>query len=174
MPEMLLVRLYGESISQSDREAVRRVVFGQVDGLGDVQQRRWRRFWTWLLRLQPGELVRVSTVMERSSPFHRRHFAMEQAVFAAQEQIGDFEVFRAWGKVGAGWVAWAAGPDGTLAPIPRSVSFASADQGQFEEYHMAWCGFMRSAHACRFLWPHLSDLRADEMMFAILEEFAKP
>ena len=115
---MLLVRLPGVSISQADREAVRRVVFGQVDGLGDVQQRRWRRFWTWLLRLQPGELVRVSTVMERSSPFHRRHFAMEQAVFAAQEQIGDFEVFRAWGKVGAGWVSGPLGRAGQSVPSP--------------------------------------------------------
>ena len=168
---MLLVRLPGGAITDADREAVRRVVFGLIDGLGDTQQRRWRRFWTWLLRLEPGEVVRVATTMERSSPFHRRHFGMEHAVFAAQEQFSDFEVFRAWGKVGAGWVTWAAGPDGALVPIPRSVSYAAADQDEFEEYHLAWLAFMRGTHACAFLWPHLPALRADTMMDSILQEF---
>lgn len=171
VPDICLVRQNTVAITDADRDAVRRVVFGVIDGLGDVEQRRWRRFWTWLLRLEPGELVRISTLMERSSPYHRRHFSMEQRLFDAQERFIDFSAFRYWGKVGAGWVTWAAGPKGGVVPIPKSVSYKKADQMEFEEFHRLWVQFMRGEHAAKYLWPHLKGRASDDMMDSILMEF---
>lgn len=170
MPEILLCRQENGAISEADREAVRRVVFGVVDGLGHQQQKRWRRFWGWLMKMEPGEVCRVSTLMERSGPYHRRHFAIEQAVFDAQERFENFDQFRVWLKVGAGWVTWAAGPKGGVVPIPNSVSYAKADEMEFREFHERVIGFLRGQHAAVYLWPHLKSM-ADEMMNQILEGF---
>lgn len=170
MPEILLCRQENGAISEADREAVRRVVFGVVDGLGHQQQKRWRRFWGWLMKMEPGEVCRVSTLMERSGPYHRRHFAIEQAVFDAQERFENFDQFRVWLKVGAGWVTWAAGPKGGVVPIPNSVSYAKADEMEFREFHERVIGFLRGPHAAVYLWPHLKSM-ADEMMNQILEGF---
>ena len=72
--------------------------------------------------------------------------------------------------VGAGWVTWAAGPSGGVVPIPRSISYAAAEQGEFMEFHERVVAFLRGPHAARYLWPHLKD-KADEMMNSILNGF---
>lgn len=171
MPEILLCRQDSGPIADADREAVRRVVFGVVDGLGDAEQKRWRRFWSWLLKLEPGEVVRVSTLMERSSPYHRRHFSLIQNLFNAQERFTDVEMMRYWLKVGAGWVTWAAGPKGGVVPIPRSVSYRKADQLEFEEFHSKVIDFLISGHAAAYLWPHLKGGAADDAMLSVVEPY---
>lgn len=171
MPDICLVRQNSVAITDADREAVRRVVFGVVDGLGEVERRRWRRFWSWLLRLEPGELVRISTLMERSSPYHRRHFSMLQRLFESQQRFPDLEMMRYWIKVGAGWVVWAAGPKGGVVPIPKSVSYKKADQAEFEEFHSAVLDFLLTDHACKYLWPHLGERAREDAMRAIVEDY---
>lgn len=70
-----------------------------------------------LSSLEPGEFAIIEFVIPRSSPYHRRHMAIESAVFNAQERFDDFEQFRVWLKVGAGWVDWCAGPKGGAVPV---------------------------------------------------------
>ncbi|GAB3763559.1 hypothetical protein GCM10028796_17270 [Ramlibacter monticola] len=172
MPDILLVRQEAAPIAPADAEAARRVLFGTVDGLGEQHSKSWRRFINRLFRLEPGEVVEIKTHQARSGPFHRRHFALEQALFEAQERFEHFDQFLYWIKVGAGWVTWAAGPAGGVVPIPRSVSFAAADQEAFEDFHQRVVAFLRGPHAARYLWPHLKD-RADGMMNQILEGFSE-
>lgn len=170
MADITLVRQEDTELTAAEKEAARRVVFGVVDGLGERGRKQWRRFWNGLMRLEPGEMVEIVTRQARSGPFHRRHFAMEQALFEAQERFEHFDQFIYWIKVGAGWVTWAAGPAGGVVPIPRSVSYASADQEDFEDFHHRVVMFLRGTHAARYLWPHLKD-KADEMMDEILKGF---
>ena len=170
MAEIQLVRMPNIEITDAERQAARRVIFGHVDGVGEKNQARWRRFWNRLLRMEAGEIQSVQTLMQRSGPFHRRHMAIEQAVFNAQERFDDFEQFRYWLKVGAAWVTWAAGPNGGVVPIPRSISYANADENEFREYHAAVIGFLRGPHAAPFLWRHLGQ-KADDMMDSILRGF---
>jgi hypothetical protein len=96
--------------------------------------------------------------------------AIEQQVFDAQERFQDFEMFRYWLKVGAGWVTWAAGPKGGVVPIPKSISYANADQEEFIRYHEAVIVFLRGEHAAPFLWRHLKG-GSHDMMESILEGF---
>jgi hypothetical protein len=97
---------------------------------------------------------------------------MEQALFEAQERFEHFDQFLYWIKVGAAWVTWAAGPAGGVVPIPRSVSYAAADQEEFEDFHQRVVAFLRGPHAARYLWPHLKD-KADGYMHEILVGFGE-
>lgn len=155
-----------------DLESARILLFGALDGFSRDDKRAWRRFWKRLLQMEPGEMAVAEMVFPRSGPFHRRHMAIEQSVFDAQERFQDFEQFRYWLKVGAAWVTWAAGPKGGVVPIPKSISYAKADQSEFAEYHMKVVEFLRGPHASAYLWPHLKD-KASEMMASLLEGFGE-
>uniref|UniRef100_C6BBU1 DUF1367 domain-containing protein n=1 Tax=Ralstonia pickettii (strain 12D) TaxID=428406 RepID=C6BBU1_RALP1 len=173
MSEITLVRMPSAEIPQPDREAARRVLFGAVDGLGEKGKKQWRRFVNGLFNLEPGEMVEIVTHKARSGPYHRRHFAIEQAVFDAQDRFSDFDMYMYWVKVGAGWVTWAAGPKGGVVPIPRSISYTAAEQDEFADFHEKVMDFLRGDHAAAYLWPHLGGARATEMMETILSEFER-
>ena len=149
---------------------IRGFLFGLFDGWSDTDKRGWRKLWKRLMKLEAGEFAEIEFVMPRSSPYHRRHMKIEGDLFAAQEKFSDFEIFRDWLKVGAGWVVWCAGPRGGVVPIPRSISYAKADQAEFEEFHAKVIEFLRGPHAAPFLWKHLGE-SANGMMNEILEGF---
>lgn len=172
MADITLVRQQDAVLTEDDKAIARRVMFGYVDGLGERGQKQWRRFWNRLLKLEPGEMVEIQTRLARSGPYHRRHMLIERRVFEAQERFEVFDQFLYWIKVGAGWVTWAAGPSGGVVPIPRSVSYAKADQEEFEQFHEQVMAFLRGPHAARYLWPHLKD-QSDAMMDSILREFSE-
>lgn len=151
-------------------DAIRDFLFGFIDGFTRDDKRAWRRLWKRIRDMEAGEMLKVSVVQPRSGPYHRRHMAMEQSVFDAQERFQNFEQFRVWLKVGAGWVDWCAGPKGGVVPIPRSISYAAADQDEFTKYHDAVVEFLRGGHAAVFLWKHLGD-GAHDMMETLLREF---
>ena len=171
MAEITLVRQDSVPIDPKDAEAARRVIFGIVDGLGDRGRKQWRRLWNGLLRLEPGEMVGISTVQPRLGWFHRKHMALEQAVFEVQERFEDFESFRAWLKVGAAFVEWYPGPKGGVIPVPRSISYAKLEQGEMEQFHADAVAFLRTEHAGRTLWKHLGERQRIEMIETILQGF---
>lgn len=154
----------------AELEGARRVLFDCIRGFTEVDNKKWRRFFKVLLGKEPGEMAEVEMVFPRSGPFHRRHMKIEQSVFDAQERFNDFEMFRYWLKVGSAWVVWAAGPKGGVVPIPKSISYAKADDAEFQEYHVKVIGFLRGEHAAKYLWPHLKD-NAFDMMDSILIGF---
>lgn len=171
MPEITLVRQDAAPIAPQDAEAARRVIFGIVDGLGEQGRKQWRRLWNRIMRLEPGEMIDVTTVQARLGWYHRKHMALEQAVFEAQEKFEDFESFRTWLKVGAGFVDWYPGPKGGVIPVPRSISYGSLEQGDMEQFHDAAVAFLRSEHAGRTLWRHLSERQRIDMIETILGGF---
>ena len=154
-------------------EAVKSFLFGNVEGFTESDRKAWNRFWNRVKRMEPGELWNLELVFPRSGPFHRLHMSIEQAVFNAQDRFQDFEIFRAWLKVGAGWVTWAAGPKGGVVPIPKSISYAKADGEEFKQYHDQVMAFLRGEHAAKYLWSHLSKNMAAEMMNSLLSGFGE-
>lgn len=144
-------------------------LFKALDGFGKDDRSSWRRFWKKALNMAPGDMFEVEMVFPRSGPYHRRHMSLEQSVFDAQEVFEDFEQFRTWLKIGAGWVIWMPGHAGEMVPIPKSVSYATADQAEFEQFHAAVVNFLRGDHAAAVLWPHLKT--PSDMMIAILRGY---
>lgn len=159
--------------TEADLEKVRQFLFGVVDGARKDDKRAWRRFWRRILALGVGEFACFEVIFPRSGPYHRRHMAMENAVFDAQDRFQDFDQFRVWLKVGAGWVDWCAGPKGGVVPIPRSISYAKADQEEFVRFHEAVVEFLRGEHAAPYLWKHLGELGAHAMIDTIMAGFGE-
>lgn len=170
MSRITLVRCDAPMPGEAILAPVRGFLFGLFDGWSAFDKKGWRKLWGRLMRLEPGEFAEIEFVIPRSLPFHRRHLKIEGNLFAAQEKFSDFEIFRDWLKVGAGWVVWCAGPKGGVVPIPRSISFAKADQAEFEQYHQQIIEFLRGPYAAPFLWRHLGD-QAHDMIDSILNEF---
>ena len=170
MSKITLVRGAEEMPGEPVLAGVRRFLFGLFDGWSKNDKSGWRKLWKRLMDLEAGEFAVIEFVIPRSSPYHRRHMAIEAAVFDAQERFTDFEQFRVWLKVGAAWVDWCAGPKGGVVPIPRSISYAKADQAEFEQFHQQVIEFLRGPHAAPYLWKHLGE-KSHEMMDAILNEF---
>ena len=171
MPEIILVRQEDMQATEADKDAARRVVFGIIDGLGEQGRRQWRRLWNRIMGLEPGEMMEISTVQPRLGWYHRKHMALEQAVFEAQERFEDFESFRTWLKVGASFVDWYPGPKGGVIPVPRSISYAKLEQGAMEQFHNDAVAFLRTEHAGKTLWKHLGDCQRIQMIETILGGF---
>lgn len=168
---MTTINILRTDLDLPDMTAAGRFLFGAIDGFTRDDKRAWRSFWRRIRALEPGEMAVVEARLPRSSPYHRRHMAIEQQVFNAQERFTNFDQFRYWLKVGAGWVDWCAGPKGGVVPVPKSISYAKADQEEFTRYHEAVIEFLRGDHAAKFLWKHLTDDKAAEMMDSILGGF---
>jgi hypothetical protein len=147
------------------------VILACADGMTESDRIGWRKFFAWLERKQAGEIAHVEVWFPRHGRFHRLHMAMEAAVFDAQERIADFDQFRAWVKIGAGWVDWMPSPNGGIVPIPKSISYRAADEQQYADYHLRVLAFLRGPHAAPFLWKHLKGNDCHDMMASILEGF---
>lgn len=145
----------------------------KLRGFGEKGQRAWLRFRNAIEALEIGETLSFAWHKPRSPKFHRYHFAMLHAVYEQQEQFQDFDAFRMWCQVGAGHCELVPGPRGKPVAIPKSIAYESLDDNEFAEHHMAVCAFLRSTHACRFLWPEMSDVDADASINAILQEFER-
>lgn len=152
-------------------DVIRDFLFGVIDGFGRDDKRSWRRIWKRIKSMEAGELLVIDIRMPRSGPYHRRHMAIEQAVFDAQERFQNFKAFRDWVKIGSGHCEWVPGPKGAVVPIPNSISYASIDDNDFKVFHENMIQFLRGDHAANVLWPHLKGDRAAEMMETILAEF---
>lgn len=123
MADITLVKQNPMHVSDEDRATVNRVLCGVVDGLGELGKKQWRNFLSGLLKLEPGEIVSIKTHKARSGRFHRRHMAIETAVFEAQDRFTVFDQYLYWIKVGSGWVVWAAGSKGGVATnIPNRAA----------------------------------------------------
>ena len=170
MSKVTLIRTADAFPAESILEHVRRFLFGLFDGWNASDKRGWRKIWKRLAELEPGEFAVIEFVIPRSSPYHRRHMAIEAAVFDAQERFDDFDMFRDWLKIGASWVVWVPGAKGGIVPLPKSISYAKADQALFEQYHGQVMAFLRGQHAAPYLWRHLGD-GSHEMINQILDGF---
>lgn len=170
MSRVTIIRTADTFPPESILEHVRRFIFGLFKGWSNTDEKGWRKIWKRLSQLEPGEFAIIEFVIPRSSPYHRRHMAIESAIFNAQERFADFQMFRDWLKIGAAWVVWVPGAKGGIVPLPKSISYAKADQSEFEQFHQQVIDFLRGEHAAPYLWRHLGD-GAHDMMDSILSEF---
>ncbi len=172
MTEIVIVKQSNLAFTEHEKEVARRVLFGAIDGLGAQHKKSWRRLVNWLLnKAEPGEFVELQTRRERIGWYHRKHMALEQRLFEAQERFENFEQFRMWLKVGAGHVDWLPGPKGGVIPVPKSISYARLEEDDMAVFHDNVVAFFRTEHATKALWRHLAAPARTEMIETILAEF---
>lgn len=172
MSRVTIIRTADAFPAESILEHVRRFLFGVFDGWSNTDKKGWRKIWKRLTSLEPGEFAVIEFVIPRSAPFHRRHFAILNAVFDAQDRFDDLDRMRDWLSIGAGHVQWVPGAKGGIVPLPKSISYAKADQHEFEEYHRKVIDFLRGEHAAKFLWKHKGN-DAYWFMDSLLQEFGE-
>ena len=173
MSEICIVRTDEPPLSETDSAIVRRYLFGCVKGMGEDDARAWRKFWRNVRSLEVGEMLTLAVVFPRLSKNHRGYMKLESDLFAAQERVGDRELFRNWIKTGANWIVWLPGARGAVAPIPRSISFKAADESEFNEYVLGALDFIRSHRFAATLWPHLSEFDRHAMVDGILQSYER-
>lgn len=144
---------------------------GKLAGLSAADQLRWDKFLSRVKALAPGDTVAAEFKLPRSPGFHRRHFAVLGALFAHQEQFADFEKFRQWVQVGAGFCDIVPGPKGRMVAVSRSIAWENLEDADFAAHHADVMAFVRSPHFARFLWPDTDPAQADAGLEAILSEF---
>lgn len=144
---------------------------GKLRGFTDKDQRAYARFKGLIDELEVGELFTLETWFPRNGKLHRLHFAMLAVIFDAQEQYADPEQLRFWLQVGAGHCTYAPGPEGRMVAIPKSISYSSIDDAEFQVHHEAVKAFLRTERARRFLWPHLGDEQTYDTVETLLRDF---
>lgn len=153
-------------IPRADLEAFGRVL-RCFRGLNEQHDRRWRRMWARVSRLEAGEILHIENVVGRSGPFHRMHMGMEQRLFDNQEAFANLDRFRDWLKTGAGWGHYAA-TGGRLRFVPDSTSYEQCSDDEMREVHAAMLEFLHRPKTQRRLWPHLTAAQRADKMEAIL------
>jgi hypothetical protein len=143
---------------------------GKLAGVSDSEQEAYERFLAKVRGLGDGSIT-LDYRLPRSPRYHRRYFAIVGALFASQEQFDDPEMFRKWLEIGAGYCRMVPGPKGRLVAVPDSIAYVRLDQAAFEQVAQRVEAFARSLHATRFLFGHLSDAEASNLVDAILEPF---
>lgn len=171
MSKLVITRTDQAMPSGPALDSVRNFLFGVLDGFGKDDKAMWRRFWKRVTDAEPGELFNIEAVAPRSGPFHRFHMALEQCLFDAQERFDDFEMMRDWLKIGSGWVKWVPGAKGGIVPLPKSISYAKADEDEFRQYHAKVVAFLRSGYPAKYLWPHLDAEKQELMIECLLQRF---
>jgi len=170
MPQFTLVRTDIPMPTEQELNWARKLLFDCFKGVTDRDNKRWWRFWSMAIGKEPGEMFDLETVFPRYTPYHKRHMKIGQDVFNAQERFKDFDMFRDWLKIGAGFVVWVPGAKGGIVPLPKSVSYAKVDELEFREFHDNVMDFLQGEHAAPYLWKHLGA-GAHEMMESILSDF---
>jgi hypothetical protein len=171
MTEIVLAKLSDADLTEQQTSVLRTFLFDHIDGLSDADKKSWRRFWNWIMKSGSGEIFSIETWTPRVGVFHRRHMMIETTVFKAQERISNFEQFRSWLKIGSGFVDWMAGPRGGVVPVPRSISYKKCDEETMRRFHDDAMAFLRTSHAQKYLWPHLTPQQAEEMIETTLARF---
>lgn len=173
MTDIVLTKQSDQELTEDQKSVLRNHLFGLIDGHADEDKKAWRRFWNGVLRLGSGEMFSIITLLPRLGPVHRKQMKMEGEIFKNQERFKDREAFRLWLKVGSGWVFWCSGPKGGVFPVPKSISYAKCDEGDFQIYCDGVIEFLRTQHAQKYLWPHAGALDAELGVEAILTQFER-
>lgn len=86
-------------------------------------------------KIKVGEEVTVRR--SRNPEFHRKVFSLIKLGFANQDVFDNFDIYRQVLTMKAGYVTWVKGKDNKEHPLPKSLSFDSMSQTEFEDLFRA-------------------------------------
>ncbi len=169
--EIAIVKQTDARLPEHDAAVVRRFLFEYLDGYIDKDRKAWRSWWRAVADAVEGEYFTISIKRQRSGPFHRLVMVVLSTVFKGQERFEDFRIFRAWCKIGAGFVEYMPDLTGAMVAHPKSQSFDDCSEEEVRQFFDDVMAFLRSGVCHRTLWPHLSPEGAEQGMEAILIQF---
>jgi len=78
-------------------------------------------------------LVKCSTSKHRNYQNHKRFFAFVKTAYEMQTFFDNFDVFRKWLIMGAGYFQSAVTPKGVTIFIPQSIAFEKLEEEEFKQ-----------------------------------------
>lgn len=170
MTAIAIAKRTDANLTEQQRQVLAGVLFEMLGGLTEYDQKRWRGFWREVMAAGSGEVFTVDLAIIRNGRTHRKHMALENALFEAQEQFHVFGQLRDWIKTGSGFVTWHM-VRGQMQAVPNSISYDKCDQLTMEQFHTDAIAFLRTPRAQEQLWPHLPAAKAQEMVEVVLGSF---
>ena len=114
-----------------------------------------------LAKIAQGECIAVSVRRPRNIHHHRKFFSMLQLVFENQEVYPTLEHLLTAVKISAGWYHDVpVRVNGKLCYLPKSISFASMDQVEFDRFY---------EQSIRAVCGLLPQFKCEELMEAVME-----
>lgn len=101
---------------------------GDLIGLDAIDQ-------DYLARMKPGESLECDTRKARHPEHHKKFFALFDQAFEAQNKYPNRKELMIALKLKAGWFDEHVTRDGQLVYVPKSLSWASMDQLEFERFY---------------------------------------
>ena len=99
----------------------------------------------WFNKVKPGALINAKVTQPRNGKFHRKFFAMLNVAYANHDwpeietKFGkartSFEMFRKYVTVKSGHYEVDLTPSGEPRVVPKSISWAKMDEGEFEQLY---------------------------------------
>jgi hypothetical protein len=160
-----------DDLSPQEGEQLSLLLSNKFTGASEKDTNGWLKWPKWLMKREIGEIFEISIKKIRHGKFHRKHMLLEQTVFDAQERFTDFDRFRDWIKIGAGFCVWEPGAKGGIVPLPKSIAYDKCEQDEYEDFHGSVIDFFLTEHCQKFLWRHLSPGQRSEMMDTLIGKF---
>ena len=85
-------------------------------------------------KIKPGDTVKAQIKKPRNVEFHRKFFALLNMAFENQDDFNNFDEFRAFMVMKAGYYKRVVTKTGEFY-LPASISFGNMDQIEFEELY---------------------------------------
>jgi hypothetical protein len=152
-------------------QAASQFLFECFRGQDENHDARWRRLWRSFAEGTRDQL-HLWVIVGRSGKFHRRHMAIENAVFELQDHFEPTAAgrkgFRWWLKTGAAFGHYEASA-GELVFVPDSTAYEECNDAQMREFHEAAMEFLRGDYALEVLWPHVDPRERRAMLAAAIE-----
>lgn len=143
----------------------------RIVGFTPADKKRYAKYVKQLTDMEPGEILEISVWFPRNSKFHRLHMRMLRTVWENQDRFDDFEAFRKWVQIGAGYYSTIPGPNGKDIDVSKSIKWNSMDEDGMSAHHLKCKEFLRGERAYLYLWPALDAEMAANLVEEFLAEF---
>lgn len=125
----------------------------------------WTKFRRNLEAMKPGTWIRMEWARPRNGRFHRKFFALLQLVADNSEVYDTAEKALVAVKLVTGHFDLMVHPEtGEILQIPRSISYDSMEQGEFDTFYSAAIDAV-----LRHILPTMDRETADQLIDVIIE-----
>jgi|GEM_PF-1675346 len=137
-------------------------------GATPADHEAWSKFRRRLETMKPGTWIRMEWARPRHGKHHRKFFALLQLVAENSETYDTVEKALVAIKLVTGYCDPVIHPEtGELLPVPRSISYDSMEQDEFDKFYSAAIDGV-----LRHILPHLDEEKAERLIDMIVEGWA--
>lgn len=154
------------ALPDRDRDVLRAFFTEHVQGVDRDNNTRWRRFARDLFNAAPGEAFQLYRAEERVGAFHRRHRAILQRLFDAQERYPSIDALHDYIKCATYFVTW--NEAGKI--VPRSTAFGVCSEDDIRDLHRRMVDLLHDPNTQRRLFPSVPSRHRAAMVDTVLAD----